>query len=113
MGAREAHWRCDNGARRRRASQDIRRVYARRLTIGAAAPLLELGEAVLARPTWDAPGVVVGFLVERDLVAAVGVAEDVATLPAVVPARKVAEVPLAGGVVADSGFLVRLERQAS
>ena len=79
------------------------------MAVGTAAPLLELGEAVLARPARGATGVEVGLLVEGDLEVAVRVAEDIATLSAVVPSREIVEVPLAGGVVTYVGLLVRLE----
>ena len=79
------------------------------MAVGTAAPLLELREAVMARPARGAARVEVGLLVERDLEAAVRVAEDIATLSAVVPSREIVEVPLAGGGVTDVGLLIGLE----
>jgi len=71
------------------------------LAVGAAAPLLELGVAVRASAAVEAAGVVAGVLVQGDLETAVVVAEDVATLAAVVAARKVRKVPLACCVIAN------------
>lgn len=47
-------------------------------------------------------------MVKRQRIAGVPVTEDVATFAAVVAADKVAEVALAGRVVADGGFSVGL-----
>lgn len=71
-------------------------------------PCLELFEAVIARARGDGTRVEVCVLVKRERVAGVPVAEDVATFAAVVAADKVAEVALAGRVVADGGFSVGL-----
>jgi hypothetical protein len=47
-------------------------------------------------------------LVQRQRIARVPVAEDVATFAAVVATHKVAEVALAGRVIADGGFSIGL-----
>lgn len=84
------------------------RVAAAGLARGEAAPLLELGVAVAAGAAGDAARVEVGVLVEGDLEGGVLVAEDVAALAAVVAAREVVEVALAGRVIAHCGLLVGL-----
>ena len=76
--------------------------------VGATTPLLELRVAVAAGAAVDAARVEVGVLVERDLKGAVGVAEDVAALAAVVAAREVGEGAPACRVVADRGLVVGL-----
>lgn len=58
--------------------------------------------------TRGAPGVEIGVLIQRNREAAVVVAEDISTLSAVMPSRKVAEVLPAQRVIADRGFVVRL-----
>lgn len=84
------------------------RVPARRLAGCEIPPLLELCVAVAARTAWHAARVEVGVLVEGNLEAAVLVAKDVTALAAVVAAREVAEVPLAGRVIAHGGLVVGL-----
>lgn len=76
--------------------------------VSLAVPNLELLEAVVAGARGRCPGVEVGILVERHDGAGVRVAEDVATSPAVVASSEVVEVALAGWVIADGGFGVRL-----
>ncbi len=105
----EPSWRRNDGAGRSRAVEYVGRVQAGRVAVGTAAPLLELREAVLARPARGATRVEVCLLVEGHFEVAVRVAEDIATLSAVVPSREIVEVPLAGGVVTDVGLLVGLE----
>ena len=87
----------------------VRRRQAGGLAIGAAAPLLELRIAVGTGTAVEAARVVARILVQGYLVAAVVVAEYVATLAAMVAAREVGEVPLASCVIADGGFLVGLQ----
>lgn len=65
-------------------------------------PSLELVEAVVASAGGDGPGVEVCVLVEGNDKARVPVAEYVTTATAVMAADEVAEVALAGRVVADS-----------
>lgn len=72
-------------------------------------PLPELPVAVATRAAGHAAGVEIGVLVEWDLEGAVLVAKDVAALAAVVAAREVAEVSLAGRVIANGGLVVRLQ----
>ena len=81
----------------------------RGLAICPAPPLLELGIAVRASAAVDAARIIARVLVEGDFEAAVVVAEDVAAFAAMVTTRKVAEVPLAGRVVAYCRFLVGLQ----
>jgi hypothetical protein len=76
----------------------------------AALPGKELAVAVATGPGGQAAGVVVAVLVEPDDVCGVGVAEDVATLAAVVAAEEVAEGTLAAGLVAQGGVGIRLKR---
>lgn len=71
-------------------------------------PCLELLEAVVAGAGGHGPRVEVCVLVQRQRIAGVPVAEDVATFAAVVATDKVAEVALAGRVIADGGFSVGL-----
>jgi len=85
-----------------------------RAVVGAGcAPVLELGVAVAAGAAGDSPRVEVGVLVEGHLEGAVLVAEDVAALAAVVAAREVAKVPLAGRVVTNGGLVVGLPMSPS
>ena len=69
---------------------------------------LGLLEAVIARSGWSGARVEIGVLIERENAAGVGVAEDVATLAAVMPSVEIAKGAFAGRVVANGGFGVRL-----
>lgn len=75
----------------------------------AAPPILELRVTVRASAAHLAPGVEADVLVERDLEAAVVVAEDVAALATVVAACKVGEETHAGRILALVCFMIRLE----
>jgi hypothetical protein len=86
----------------------IGRCRAGNLAAFAAVPRLELLEAVVAGARGDGSRVEVCILVQRQRIAGVPVAEDVATFAAVVAADKVAEVALAGRVVADGGLSIGL-----
>lgn len=78
--------------------------------VRAAAPLLELDVAVGAGAAVESARVILGLLVEGDLVSAVGVAEDVAAPAAVVAAGEVAKGAAAGRVIAYGRVLIRLGR---
>lgn len=71
-------------------------------------PRLKLLEAVVAGARGKGTRVEVCVLVQRQRIAGVPVAEDVATFAAVVATDKVAEVALAGRVIADGGFSIGL-----
>jgi hypothetical protein len=89
-------------ARGRCIRRGVRARLTARLAVIPAPPLLELVEAVATRPARRATGVVVGVLVERNVKAGVVIAEDVTALPAMVTARKVVKLALAGGIVANA-----------
>lgn len=74
----------------------------------AALPGEELAVAVTAGPGRGTTRVVVAVLIQTDDVCCVGVAEDVATLAAVVATEEVAEGALAAGLIAQGGMRIRL-----
>lgn len=71
------------------------------LTRRQAPPLFELCVTVAARAAWRAAWVEIGVLVQGNLVGAVLVTKDVATLAAVMAPREVAEMTLAGRMIAN------------
>lgn len=83
-----------------------------RFAARAAAPELELVEAVAAGAAGLGTGIVIGMLVEGNFERAVGIAEDVATAAAVVSSREVGEVFVAGRLVANGGAAVGLPMAA-
>ena len=84
------------------------RSSARGLGVVAAMPRLELIETMVASAGRRSAWVEVGILIKRNNVARVPVAEDVATTAAMVAAGEVAEVTLAGRIIADGGLRIRL-----
>lgn len=86
----------------------IGRAASGQLASSKDTPFLELHVAVAARTAGHATRVEVGVLVKRDLESAMVVAENVATLTAVMTTDKIAKMPLAGRVVADSRLLIGL-----
>lgn len=78
------------------------------LRIISAVPSLELIKTVMTSAGRDSTGIKVGILVERNDVARMPVAEDIATAAAVMAADEVAEVALAGRIVTNGGLWVRL-----
>ena len=88
---------------------DHRRVVAGSLTVGTATPRLKRRKAMGACTAWHALGVIVGILVEWDVVSGVHITEDIATFAAVMSAREVVEAAHARGLVADGGFGIRLD----
>lgn len=100
-------WWCRHGCGRR-GILDIRRGRARGPAVVACVPSLELIETVAACARRCSARVVVGVLIERNLVARVLVAEDVATAAAVVATDEVVESAFAFEVVADGRLGVRL-----
>jgi len=79
-----------------------------RIATLAGAEGFELGVAVVTTTAHHTTWVEVGILVKRNLIGAVHVAEDVATLPAVMPACEVVEGAPASGVVAHGRLMIRL-----
>ena len=88
---------------------DHRRVVAGSLTVGTATPRLKSRKAMAACTAWHALGVIVGILVEWDVVARVHIAEDIATFAAVMSAGEVVEAAHTRGFIADGGLGIRLE----
>ena len=86
----------------------IRRRRARGLAVVAAVPRLILLEAVAARARELRARIVVGVLIQGDLVAGMLVAEDVATAAAVMTADKVIKGSLASRIIANGRLNVRL-----
>lgn len=78
------------------------------VTTASAPPQLEVAVAVCAGAAELTARVIVGALVQGNLIARVRVAKDVAAAPAVVPPHEVVEVLLAGRVVTDFGFRIGL-----
>ena len=86
----------------------VRRCRTRGLAVVAGVPSPVLVETVVAGARGNGTRVEVGVLVQGHLEAGVEVAEDVAATAAVVAPDKVVEGALAGRVVANGSFGVRL-----
>ena len=74
-------------------------------------PSQVIREAVFTSTDFGTFRVVVRILVERDGMTGMSVAEDVAASSTVMLSREEAEVDLAGCVVANNGFRVRLQEK--